>query len=259
MRHVDIVKIGGNVVDNREALEAFIADFAALPGRKILVHGGGKEATRLSERLGIATEMINGRRITGAHTLDIVTMVYAGLVNKRVVALLQGAGCNAVGLSGADGNTIKATRRNPEPVDYGFVGDIDPADVNAGFLLSLLDAGITPVVCAIQHDGHGTLLNCNADTVASSIAVAMSRVAATRLTFCFEKRGVLRDVDNPDSLIQEITPASYQTLLDHQIISSGMIPKVDNAFLAIRQGVGSVCIKSSEELSVPSSGTVIKA
>lgn len=257
MREVNVIKIGGNVVDNPAALAAFVADFAAMSGQKILVHGGGKEATRLSERLGIATQMINGRRVTGSDTLEIVTMVYAGLVNKRVVALLQAAGCNAIGLSGADGNAIMATRRSPLPVDYGFVGDINPANVNADLFRSLLEAGITPVVCAIQHDGHGTLLNCNADTVASSIAVAMSRVAKTRLTFCFEKRGVLRDVDNPDSLIPEITPSVYDSLRRQNVISAGMIPKVDNAFEAIRRGVESVCIKSSAELSVPS-GTVIK-
>ena len=152
---IKVAKIGGNVVDNPEALSRFIAEFASLPGKKILVHGGGKEATRMSAKLEIPTTMIEGRRVTTRETLDVVTMVYAGLVNKRIVSMLQAAGCNALGLTGADGNAIKATRRNPVPIDFGYVGDIDPNDVNDSLIASLLDAGITPVFCAITHDGTG--------------------------------------------------------------------------------------------------------
>lgn len=193
---INVVKIGGNVIDNPEALSAFLKDFAALEGRKILVHGGGKEASRMSEGMGIKANMIEGRRVTDAATLDIVTMVYAGLINKRIVAMLQSLGCDAVGLTGADGNVIPAKRRSPEPIDYGFVGDIDPAKVNDQFIATLLDSGCVPVFCAICHDGHGTLLNCNADTIASSVALGASRIGETRLTYCFEKPGVMTDVDD---------------------------------------------------------------
>lgn len=184
---ITVVKIGGNVVDNPEALGRFVTDFAKLPGKKILIHGGGKEATRLSARLGIETTMIDGRRVTSRETLDVVTMVYAGLVNKRIVAALQAAGCNAIGLSGADAAVITATKRPAAPVDYGFVGDIDPAKINSSFIDTLLSSGIVPVFCAITHDGNGSLLNCNADSVASAVAIAASRIDTATLVFCFEK------------------------------------------------------------------------
>jgi acetylglutamate kinase len=169
---IKVVKIGGNVIDNEAALERFVADFAANEGQKVLVHGGGKLATRLAEKLEIPTTMIDGRRVTDSQTLDVVTMVYAGGVNKRIVAALQAAGCNALGLSGADANMIPAVRRSPVPVDYGFVGDIDATKINVSMLGVMLDAGITPVFCAITHDGEGTLLNSNADSVASAVAVS---------------------------------------------------------------------------------------
>ncbi|MCC8070572.1 MAG: acetylglutamate kinase [Bacteroidales bacterium] len=255
---IQVIKIGGNVIDNPEALAAFVKDFAALPGRKILVHGGGKEATRLSQQMGLETKMIDGRRVTDEDTLRLVTMVYAGSINKRIVAALQAAGCQAVGLSGADGNLICATRRPARPIDYGFVGDIDPQKVNDAFIGLLLDNGYTPVVCAIEHDGQGTLLNCNADSVASSVAIAASRLATTDLTFCFEKLGVLKDVDDPASLITSITPDSYKELRAEGVVSAGMIPKIDNAFHAIDQGVRSVTIKHSDNLSRPI-GTTITA
>lgn len=257
MDSIKVVKIGGNVVDNPEALARFISDFVKLPGRKILVHGGGKEATRMSARLDIPTTMIEGRRVTTRETLDIVTMVYAGLVNKRIVAMLQAAGCNALGLTGADANAITATRRPAEPIDYGFVGDIAPEGVSSELISSLLDAGITPVYCAITHDGHGTLLNCNADTIASSVAVGASRVAPTELVFCFEQPGVMEDINRPDSLIPLITPDIYADLRAKGVVSKGMIPKIDNAFKAISSGVTSVTIKHSDALNT-GIGTVIR-
>ena len=255
---IKVAKIGGNVVDNPEALSRFIAEFASLPGKKILVHGGGKEATRMSAKLEIPTTMIEGRRVTTRETLDVVTMVYAGLVNKRIVSMLQAAGCNALGLTGADGNAIKATRRNPVPIDFGYVGDIDPNDVNDSLIASLLDAGITPVFCAITHDGNGTLLNCNADTIASSVAIGASRFAPTDLIYCFEQPGVMEDIERPDSLIPHITPDIYKQLRESGVVNKGMIPKIDNAFAAIGKGVSSVIIKHSDNLTQPIGTTITK-
>lgn len=254
---IKVVKIGGNVVDNPDALARFVEDFFKLPGRKILVHGGGKEATRMSARLDIPTTMIEGRRVTTRETLDVVTMVYAGLVNKRIVSMLQAAGCNAIGLTGADGNAITATRRKPSPIDYGFVGDIAPEGVNSALISSLLDAGITPVYCAITHDGNGSLLNCNADSIASAVAIGASRVGPTDLIFCFEQPGVMEDLDRPESLIPLITPDVYADLRARGVVNKGMIPKIDNAFAAIDTGVGSVTIKHSDALT-SDRGTVIR-
>lgn len=253
---ITVVKIGGNIVDNPEALAAFVKDFASLPGRKILIHGGGKEATRLSARLEIPTTMIEGRRVTSRETLDVVTMVYAGLVNKRIVSMLQSAGCNALGLSGADGNAIRATRRPATPVDYGFVGDIANTGVNTDLMAALLDAGITPVYCAITHDGNGTLLNCNADTIASAVAIGASTIAPTDLIYCFEQPGVMRDIDRPDSLIPAINPESYAQLRAEGVVNKGMIPKLDNSFRAIESGVRSVIIKHAANLT-NQTGTVL--
>lgn len=253
---VTVVKIGGNVVDNPDALGRFVGEFAAMPGRKILVHGGGKEATRLSARLEIPTTMIEGRRVTSRETLDVVTMVYAGLVNKRVVSLLQAAGCDAVGLCGADGDAIRATMRPKEPIDYGFVGDIAPEGVNVRFIDSLLDAGKVPVFCAITHDGEGALLNCNADSVASALAIGMAGTTAADLVYCFEQPGVMEDIDRPDSLIPEITPALYASLKESGVVSKGMIPKIENALRAVGLGVSSVTIKHADNLN-NTTGTVI--
>ncbi len=246
MSNYNVIKIGGNVVDNPEALKRFIADFAAMPGQKILVHGGGKEATRLSKALDIPTQMIDGRRITDAATLEVVTMVYAGLINKRIVSMLQAAGCNAIGLCGADAQVITSHRRAPIPIDFGYVGDI--VKVNQMFLDSLLEQDITPVICAITCDPEGQLLNSNADGVASAVAAAMSRLGTTDLIYCFEKTGVLADVDNEQSLIRTINPVTYNGLKDEGVISAGMIPKIDNAFNALNQGVSSVIIKSADNL-----------
>lgn len=254
---IKVFKIGGNVVDNPEALARFVDDFVRIEGRKILVHGGGKEATRMSARLELPTTMIDGRRVTDRPTLDVVTMIYAGLVNKRVVSLLQAAGCNALGLTGADGNAVTARRRQPQPVDYGFVGDISVEGVDTRFIASLLDMGITPVFCAIMHDGSGSLLNCNADSVASAVAKAMAQTESTELVYCFEKNGVLRDVDDPDSVISEITSRNYPALRAEGTVSAGMIPKIDNAFQAIAGGVESVRICHSDNI-LTDKGTIVR-
>ena len=255
MERITVVKIGGNVIDNPEALKRFLEEFAALPGAKILVHGGGKLATRLTERLELKVQMVDGRRITDKGTLDVVTMVYAGLINKQVVAGLQAAGCNALGLSGADGNAVTARRRDPNPVDYGFVGDIERVD--SGLLRRLLEGGITPVFSAIMHDGQGTLLNCNADSVASAIALGAAEIAPADLVFCFEKNGVLRDPEDNTTLIREITAETYAPLKADGIVSKGMIPKIENALKAVEKGVRSVTIKHSENL-LNEIGTTIK-
>ena len=254
---INVVKIGGNVVDNPQALSRFIKDFAELPGMKVLVHGGGKEATRMSGSLGIETKMISGRRVTDRATLDVVTMVYAGLVNKRIVSMLQAAGCNAIGLTGADGNVVKATRRSPEPIDYGYVGDIDPANVNAEFIADLCSRGFVPVFCAIMHDGEGALLNCNADSVASAVALGTAIVAPVCLTYCFEKKGVLRDVNDQDSVIEIITPDTYSELKASGVVADGMIPKIENALKAVAQGVESVRICHADDIN-SDAGTVIQ-
>ena len=248
---IQVVKIGGNVIDSPENLGRFLDDFARLPQPAILVHGGGKEATRMCARLGIETKMIEGRRVTDAQTLDVVTMVYAGLINKRIVAMLQARGVNAIGLCGADANVIPSTRRSPIPQDYGYVGDIDAAKVNDQALKALLDAGMVPVICAITRSdepANGLLLNSNADSVACAVASAATRIAPVKMHYCFEKAGVLADVDNPDSLIETITPDKFVELKGAGVIHSGMIPKIQNALGAVKAGVSSVIIKSSEAL-----------
>ncbi len=255
MDRITVVKIGGNVIDDSEALRRFIGDFVRLPGPKILVHGGGKIASRLAERLELKVRLVDGRRITDKGMLDVVTMVYAGLINKQIVAGLQAAGCNALGLTGADGNAVTARRRPPEPVDFGFVGDIEA--VNTPLLAGLLEAGITPVFPAIMHDGQGTLLNCNADSVASSIACALAGTAPTVLVFCFEKCGVLHNPEDDSSVIGEITAGTFEALKAAGIVSRGMLPKIENALQAVAKGVESVTVKHSDNL-LNRTGTVIK-
>lgn len=254
---INVIKIGGNVIDNPAALAAFLKDFAQMPGKKILVHGGGKEATRLSESMGLKTTMIEGRRVTDLDTLHLVTMVYAGLINKRIVAMLQGFGCDAVGLTGADGRAITASRRKPNPIDYGYVGDIDPAMVNDRFIASLLAEGSVPVFCAICYDGHDGLLNCNADSVACAMAIGASRIEETHLTFCFEKPGVMRDINDNSSVIPVITKETFPALKESGIIAQGMIPKIKNALDAAAMGVASVRICKAENLN-NDIGTVVK-
>ncbi len=256
MGKITVVKIGGNVVDNRDALEQFVKDFAAMPGHKILVHGGGKEATRMAAAMDVPTKMIEGRRVTSREMLDVVTMVYAGLINKRIVAMLQQAGCNALGLCGADGKAISAVKRSPVPIDYGYVGDIPSDGVNANVLDTLLSAGIVPVVCAITYDGEGGLLNSNADGVASAVALGASRIMPTHLVYCFEKAGVLADVNDESSLIGHINRENFIALKEQGIIADGMIPKIDNALKAVDKGVSSVIIKSASNLN-NSIGTTI--
>lgn len=243
-----VIKIGGKVIDNSENLHRFLKDFTALPKKKILVHGGGKVATQLSETLGIEPKLVDGRRITDIETLRVVTMVYGGLINKNIVAQLQRFGTNAIGLTGADGDFIRAKKRPVKAVDYGFVGDLDENSIQPNNIDSLMAAGFTPVFCALTHDGQGQLLNTNADTIASALAVALADQYRTTLIYCFEKKGVLKDIDDEGSLIGEITPRGYEELKARQVIHSGMLPKLDNAFKAIACGVKEVIIGHSEDL-----------
>lgn len=243
-----IIKIGGNVIDNSESLHNFLKDFTALDGYKILVHGGGKVATELSKELGVEPQLVDGRRITDIETLRVVTMVYGGLINKNIVAQLQHFGSNAIGLTGADGNFIRTKKRPVKTIDYGFVGDIDDNSVDAANIGKLLEAGFTPVFCAITHDGEGQLLNTNADTIASALAVALSKLYDTTLIYCFEKKGVLHDINDEESVIREIGPEHYRELKEQQVIHSGMLPKLDNAFTAINCGVKAVIIGRSDDL-----------
>ncbi len=248
MKSLHIIKIGGNVIDNSENLYHFLKDFQSLEGFKILVHGGGKVATQLSEELGITAQMVDGRRITDIETLRVVTMVYGGLINKNIVAQLQRFGNNAIGLTGADGDLIRAKKRPVKTIDYGYVGDLYEKSINPENVARLLEAGFTPVFCALTHDGEGQLLNTNADTVASALAVSMAKLYDTTLIYCFEKAGVLHDINDEDSVIRDINPARYQELKQQQIIHSGMLPKLDNAFTAIACGVKSVIIGRSDDL-----------
>ena len=255
MKDLYVIKIGGNVVDSPDALDAFLDDFVALPKEKILVHGGGVMASQTLRRLGIEPKMVDGRRITDEQTLQVAVSVYAGWLNKTIVAKLQARGCNAVGLSGADGGVIEASIRPKDPIDFGFVGDVRSVDVK--FLDMLLEQGITPVLCAVTHDRKGTLLNTNADTIASCTARAMAAVRQVSLTFCFEKNGVLSDSEDDDSVIPFIDRAGFAELKESGVVSAGMIPKLDNAFSAIDAGVRRVIIKNSANLG-KAIGTVIE-
>lgn len=238
-----VFKIGGGIIDNEADLLEFIRLFSEISGPKILVHGGGKGASEMMKNLGLAPQMVNGRRITDAATLDLVTMFYAGKTNKQIVVALQQRGVNALGLSGADGNVIQAVKRPVREIDYGFVGDLSEASVNAGLIEQFLSLGLTPVFCPINHDGHGQLLNTNADTIAASVAKALSKQYAVSLHFCFEKRGVLTDVNDENSVIPAINLASYAELRERGIIADGMLPKLENAFAALQFGVGKVIIE----------------
>lgn len=246
-----IFKIGGGIIDDATQLGQFLTELAQVPGRKILVHGGGKGASQMLKSLGIEPQMVEGRRITDAATLDIVTMFYAGKTNKQVVALLQAQGTNALGLSGADGNVIQATKRPVRTIDYGFVGDLDERSINAKLLEQLLETGLTPVLCAITHDGHGQLLNTNADTIASSLARALAGSYTVELHFCFEKEGVLADINDEASVIPQITADQYQQLKAEGVIAAGMVPKLDNAFAALEAGVERVVIENALRINEP--------
>jgi acetylglutamate kinase len=239
---VTIYKIGGGIIDDAAELRKFLELLAQVPGLKILVHGGGKGASTMMRELGLEPQLVNGRRITDAATLDIVTMFYAGKTNKQVVAELQKLGVNALGLSGADGNVIRGHKRPVKDIDYGFVGDLTPASVANSLLESLLAQGITPVLCPIIHDGQGQLLNTNADTIASAVAVALTASFRVTLHYCFEKNGVLRDIADDQSVITKINSATYAELKQQKIIADGMLPKLENAFAALHQGVDKVII-----------------
>ena len=286
---IKVVKIGGNVVDNPELLREFVKDFAAMPGMKVLVHGGGVMASQMQKAMGMVPQMIEGRRVTDEETLKVVTMVYAGWCSKHITSLLQAEGCNAIGLCGADGNVIKASKRAPvyvetigTEVDYGYVGDVSEESVNAKFIYSLLEKGIVPVFNAINHDGEGNLLNTNADTIASSIAIAMSKYKyrtarevchrceecthcsddgklthEVDLIYCFEKDGVLYDKDDDSSVIVIITPEKFAQLKSDGIVADGMIPKLTNSFKAIDKGVRKVIIKHARNL-LTSKGTILE-
>lgn len=240
MQKISLLKIGGQVLDNSSRLAAALDYFAGLSGPAILVHGGGKAAGRLSRAMGVEPKMVDGRRITDAQTLEIVTMVYAGGINKQVVAGLQARGCNAIGLSGADGNLIQAHKRIVKDIDYGFAGDIDV--VNVDLLKGLLELGLRPVCCPITHDRAGQLLNTNADTIASRLAVALAEHYQVQLDYCFELPGVLKDFHDPGSIIPHLDPAAYNAYRNTGVISGGMIPKLDNAFDALRAGVARIRI-----------------
>jgi len=260
MEKLFIIKIGGNVLDNESALQSFLKDFASIKERKILIHGGGKIATRLGDQLGIKSNYVNGRRITDAATLDLVTMVYGGLVNKQIVAQLQQLNSNALGVTGADGNVIKARRRPVKDIDYGFVGDITPEGINSELLTSLLNQGIVPVFAPLTH-ADGKMLNTNADTIASVLAVGLSRNFDVRLIFCFEKKGVLRDVNKLDSVIHHLPKNLYQDLLPQKVFADGILPKLENAFAAIDAGVKEVLIGEATDLvkntGINTAGTLI--
>ena len=246
--NLTVVKIGGNIVDDAEALKSFLASFGALDGKTILVHGGGKIASRLADQLGVQVQMLDGRRITDQAMLDVVTMVYAGLSNKQIVAGLQAQGGSAIGLSGADGKAIRCIKRPVREVDYGYVGDMVADSVNTDLVKNLLENGYSPVFSAITHDGKGQLLNTNADTIASALAVAMAAHYDVSLVYCFEKRGVLRDVTDSSSLIPEIRKPDFERLKAEGVIADGMIPKLTNAFDAISAGVKDVYVGHAAEL-----------
>jgi acetylglutamate kinase len=247
MDRLTIIKVGGKVVEEPELLNLFLDNFISISGNKILVHGGGKAATKLADRLGVETRMIDGRRITDQETLDIVTMVYGGLVNKRVVAGLQARNCNALGMTGADLDFIRARRRPVGEIDYGFVGDVE--NVNIRELRQILAENVIPVIAPITHDGHGTLLNTNADTIASQVAIEFSHYFKVLLFYCFEKRGVLSDPLDENSVMGELSESSFLELEESGIISSGMIPKLYNGFKAIHNGVSEVLVTNPENFA----------
>lgn len=243
MKKLEVVKIGGKVIDDKAQLDSVLEAFSKMEGPKILIHGGGSKASEMEKTIGLIPNMVEGRRITDERSIEVVTMVYAGLINKKIVAGLQGFGCNAMGLSGADGNAILSQKRPVNKIDYGFVGDVD--FVNGEFIESLLSSGLTPVFSAITHDGKGQLLNTNADTMASAIAQEMSKIYTVQLTLAFEKNGVL---DANGKVISQINETSFSQLKQEKIVVDGMIPKLTNAFDAIKNGVANVRLSSAENL-----------
>ncbi|MCR5573243.1 MAG: acetylglutamate kinase [Bacteroidaceae bacterium] len=255
MDKLTIIKVGGKIVEEPASLQRLLDDFAAIDGPKVLVHGGGRSATKIAAQLGIESQMVNGRRITDAPMLQVVTMVYGGLVNKNIVAGLQARNINAVGLSGADMNVILSDKRPVKDIDYGFVGDVKQVDGKR--LAALLNDGIIPVMAPLTHDGNGNMLNTNADTIAAETAKGLAPYFDVTLIYCFEKKGVLRDENDDDSVITEITPQQFKQLVEQGIIQGGMIPKLENAFQAINAGVKQVVITSAVAID-GQGGTVIK-
>ena len=241
MKQLTVIKVGGAVVEDEAQLSQLLKDFSSIAGPKVLVHGGGRSATKVAAQLGIETKMVNGRRVTDAEMLDVVTMVYGGLVNKRVVARLQAHGVNAIGLTGADVDVIRSHKRPPKDgIDYGFVGDVDRAD--GKMLSTLVEAGIVPVMAPLTHDGAGHILNTNADTIAGETAKALAQYYDVTLVYCFEKKGVLSNPDDDDSVIPVITRNDFRHYVEDGTVSGGMIPKIENAFQAIDAGVKKVVI-----------------
>lgn len=235
---LSIIKIGGNIIEDDTSLNAFLKLFSTLEGKKILVHGGGKSATAMASKLGIESKMVNGRRITDKETLEVITMVYGGLVNKNMVAKLQALQIDAIGLTGADINSIKSNKRKVTNIDYGFVGDVK--EVASNSIDKLIKANFTPVFCAITHDGNGQLLNTNADTIASQVAIGMSKKYDTTIYYCFELNGVLRDINDQNSVIKHLNINKYKKLLKDGVIADGMLPKLENCFDALKNGVTKV-------------------
>lgn len=254
MKKLTLIKVGGKIVEEEASLKSLLKDFKQIEGYKVLVHGGGRSASKLAERLGIENKMIEGRRITDAATLQVVTMVYGGLVNKNIVAGLQALEINALGLTGADMDIIRSEKRPVKDIDYGFVGDVKK--VNAKILASLIEQGIVPVIAPLTHDGEGNMLNTNADTIAAETAQALALFFDVSLIYCFEKKGVLMDENDDDSVIPILTKDDFDKLKEEGIIQGGMIPKLDNAFQSINRGVKEVVITKASELG-KSAGTKI--
>jgi acetylglutamate kinase len=255
MEKLTIIKVGGKIVEEEASLAQLLTDFSNISGYKILVHGGGRSATQLADKLGVETKMVNGRRITDRETLDITVMVYAGLVNKKIVAKLQKIGIDALGLTGADMNIIRSDKRPVGEIDYGFVGDVKK--VNAEILSTLIKQKIVPILAPLTHDGMGNMLNTNADTIAGETAKALSRFFDVTLVYCFEKKGVMANIEDDTSIIQEIDKASFQGLIEQGIVKEGMIPKLENAFECIDAGVSKVIITHATDIT-GGSGTLVK-
>jgi len=244
---LSIVKIGGNIIEDATALRTFLELFSNLKGKKILVHGGGKRATSIAFKLGVESKMIHGRRITDSETLEVITMVYGGLVNKNIVAKLQGLQVNAIGLTGADANSIASDKRPVKDIDFGFVGDV--REVNHKVIDKLIQAELTPVFCAISHDENGQLLNTNADTIASQVAIGMSEIYETTMYYCFELNGVLKDINDKNSVIKNIDASLYKELTEQKIIADGMLPKLENCFDALNNGVKTINMGNTSMLT----------
>ncbi len=248
MERVHVIKIGGNILDDEQKLHSFLKNLAKTSGKKVLVHGGGKLATSMSVQLGIEPKMHNGRRITDLETVRVVTMVYAGWINKSIVAKLNALGANAIGLSGADAKILPAEKRPVREIDYGFAGDIVEEKVNAQFLAQMLESQMLPVIAPITADDKGQLLNTNADTIASALAVALAPHYEVSLIYCFEKKGVLLDVSNNDSVLSDLNKNRFAELKSKGVIDKGMIPKLDNAFAALDKGVSRVLIGHADDI-----------